>query len=140
MRADPLARELVHNLSARIDYMLSQPVPSGQQLLNSLQQDMYPLGLLFRLSGNASRRAELAERFASPAEQRTERAQPYSVEQINKLCPALHLKRFINAMAGTYHSQVRVGPCRSSSVLVGLSPRPLSSRGTGSVGRGAQGQ
>ena len=89
---------------------------------------------------HAHTRAELAERFASPAEQRTERAQPYSVEQINKLCPALHLKRFINAMAGTYHSQVRVGPCRSSSVLVGLSPRPLSSRGTGSVGRGAQGQ
>jgi hypothetical protein len=65
VRADPLARELVHNLSARIDYMLSQPVPSGQQLLNSLQQDMYPLGLLYRLSsGNRTRRTELAKRAA----------------------------------------------------------------------------
>ncbi len=48
---------------------------------------------------------ELAERFASPEEQRTERAQQFSVDEITKLCPALHLKRFINAMAGTYHSQ-----------------------------------
>jgi len=48
---------------------------------------------------------ELAQRFASPSEQRTERAQQYNIEQITTLCPALHLKRFINAMAGTYHSQ-----------------------------------
>ena len=48
---------------------------------------------------------DLAERFASPSEQRTERAQQYTVDEISKLCPALHLKRFINAMAGTYHSQ-----------------------------------
>ena len=58
---------------------------------------------------------ELARRFASPQEQRTERAQQYNIEQITKLCPALHLKRFINAMAGTYHSQadtlVRLAAC-----------------------------
>mmetsp|Transcript_10027 Transcript_10027/g.20036 ORF Transcript_10027/g.20036 Transcript_10027/m.20036 type:complete len:727 (-) Transcript_10027:57-2237(-) len=48
---------------------------------------------------------ELAKRFATPAEQRTEHATPRNIEQITSLAPNLHLRRFINAMAGTYHSR-----------------------------------
>ena len=44
--------------------MLAQPVPSGQQLLNTLQDDIYPLGLLFHLSDDPARRADLARRAA----------------------------------------------------------------------------
>ena len=38
---------------------------TGEYLLNCLGDRMYPLGLLFRLSSNASRRTELAERAAA---------------------------------------------------------------------------
>mgnify|MGYP002636233250 CR=1 FL=1 len=48
---------------------------------------------------------ELARRFASAEQQRTERSKAYTISEIEKLAPSLHLKRFINAMAGTYHSQ-----------------------------------
>jgi len=47
----------------------------------------------------------LAERFATPEEQRTEVSTPRNIEEITKLAPNLHLRRFINAMAGTYHSR-----------------------------------
>ena len=65
MAGDPLARGLLANLTVRVDTILGQPVETGEYLLNCLGDRMYPLGLLFRLSGNASRRAELAERAAA---------------------------------------------------------------------------
>ena len=42
---DPRARGLLGNLSARVDYILAQPLPSAAALLSSLQEDIYPLGL-----------------------------------------------------------------------------------------------
>jgi hypothetical protein len=62
---DVLGRELFHNLSQRVDYILGTPLPSGSALLSSLQQDIYPLALLYRLSTNHTRRTMLARRAAS---------------------------------------------------------------------------
>lgn len=47
----------------------------------------------------------LAKLFASPAQQRVERAHPFSIDEVAKLSPSLHLPRFINAMAGTFQSK-----------------------------------
>jgi hypothetical protein len=59
---DPLAKELLRNISAWVDHILAQPVSSGADLLNSLQEDIYPLGLLYRLSTNLTQRKILAHR------------------------------------------------------------------------------
>lgn len=61
-KGDPLARELLHNLSSRVDYILTKPIPSGADLLNSLQDDIYPLGLLYRISFNSTQRKTLTQR------------------------------------------------------------------------------
>ena len=49
--------------------------------------------------------SDLANLFATPEEQRVERAELYTIENLTALAPELHLRRFINAMAGTYHSE-----------------------------------
>ena len=48
---------------------------------------------------------DLANLFATPEEQRVERAELYTITNLTALAPELHLRRFINAMAGTYHSE-----------------------------------
>ena len=60
--SSPLAAQLLRNMTRRVDFMLSQPLAPGSTLLNCLGERIYPLGLLFRLSSNATRRVQLLER------------------------------------------------------------------------------
>ena len=46
----------------------------------------------------------MAKLFASPEQQRVEETHPFTIEEVAKLSPSMHLPRFINAMAGTFHS------------------------------------
>jgi hypothetical protein len=64
---DPLARELLANITAHADLVLAQPIPPSATALlcDPIRDHMYTFGLLFSLSGNKTRRAQLKERAVS---------------------------------------------------------------------------
>ena len=97
--ADPTARALLLNISAHVDELLAEPLPSGGMngshgatglLCDTIRDHLYSYGLLFRLSTNATKRAHLAARAAK---------EMVAVAQLTNWNP----KRFLT-VAETMHS------------------------------------
>lgn len=63
--ADPRSQQLWADLLVRSEQIMSDPMPSPASLLSSLQNDIYPLGLRYRLSTNTTERSRLAKRAAA---------------------------------------------------------------------------
>ena len=60
---DPAAIELLRNITQHAEFVLSQPVPTGSDLLcDTILDHMYTLGMVYQLSTNTTFRSRVAQR------------------------------------------------------------------------------